>query len=216
MKFHIKSTKDGRAKTLLSFQMDGDTGLLSDFKINVPMKSEDFLKLTQIVFEAKINNNGKTQITKHWYATRVAVNSTSENEIMFHNSTLWRKIYEKRTGFKYAQFTSKELQVLKTQKITAQEIYDFFNCNEWFAKQKTVLKFFANIQEIRDWSVRQKTGQDNTNNFPNYYDAKLEKTLTGQQLVEYRAHLRKHGYMPKYSEHSKKLIGWEKVTNNQI
>ncbi|WP_338813724.1 hypothetical protein V9L05_20465 [Bernardetia sp. Wsw4-3y2] len=215
MKFHIKSKKDGRAKTLLSLKID-DTGLISEFKIVLPMKQEHFLKLINTVFENEISKTGRTDISNTLYAVRVAVNTNEDNDIIFQNSSLWNKIYEKRTGFKYAKFTEKELQVLKTQKVTPQEIHDFFECSEWFAKQKTVLKFFANIQEVRDWAVRQKSEQPETTQFPNYYDAKLENKLTAQELVNYRSHLRKLGYMPKYSDYSKKLIGWEKVTQNQI
>ncbi len=219
MRYYIKSKKTGRVKTLLFFDIHLDSYgkyLTSNFDTKTEIGFNHLLTLLEMVNNHVLNsaNFGKKriEINEFTYAVLKQTNSPEENETLANNANLWRKVYEKNRNFKYAQFTSKEKQILKKQNWKPDLVQAWFDCDEWFAKTKTVIQFDKYISEIADWLNTKKQGiAIEKNNYPVFYSVKFKNSLPAQEIPKYLQHLQSLGYKPVYSMNNKsQIVDWQK------
>lgn len=126
MRYYIKSKKTGSVKTLLFFDtlpvQTHSSASLQQIALKKDMKVGHLIDLFILINTHILNpeNFGKKriEINEHTYAILKETNSTEENEVLANNANLWRKVYERNKGFKYAKdFTTKEKQILKKTKL---------------------------------------------------------------------------------------------------
>ena len=218
MRYYIKSKKTGSVKTLLFFDTSKD--FFTQIALKKDMKAIHLIELFTLINEHILTseNFGKKriEINEHTYAILKETNSTEENEVLANNANLWRKVYERNKGFKYAKdFTTKEKQILKKQNWTPELVQAWFDCSEWYAKTKTISFFDKYISEIQDWLNMSKSsvGTPTTakNNFPVFYSVKFKNSLPAQDVPKYLQHLQTLGYKPVYSLNNKsQIVDWKK------
>lgn len=216
MRYYIKSKKTGSVKTLLFFDTSEDffTQIALKKNLKVVHLIDLFTLINTHILTSENFGKKRIDINEHTYAVLKQTNSTEENEVLANNANLWRKVYERNKGFKYKQeFTTKEKQILKKQNWTPELVQAWFDCDEWYAKTKTISFFDKYISEIQDWLNTQKQGitEVEKNNFPVFYSVKFKNSLPAQDVPKYLQHLQTLGYKPVYSMNNKsQIVDWKK------
>lgn len=102
---------------------------------------------------------------------------------------LFCKFYEKYCGIKY-KISRSEVGMIKGVEVTENLLTTYFQCDEWWAKVKSVTFYVKNYNEIRALSSGKKS------QYPNYWSKSFADGLTGEKLSEYWKHLRELGLKP--------------------
>ncbi|WP_338813638.1 hypothetical protein V9L05_19900 [Bernardetia sp. Wsw4-3y2] len=216
MRYYIKSKKSGSVKTLLFFDTSEDffTQIALKKNMKVVHLIDLFTLINTHILTSENFGKKRIEINEHTYAVLKQTNSPEENEVLANNANLWRKVYERNKGFKYAKdFTTKEKQILKKQNWTPELVQAWFDLSEWYAKTKTISFFDKYISEVQDWLNTQKQGviEVEKNNYPVFYSVKFKNSLPPQEIPKYLQHLQVLGYKPVYSVNNKsKIVDWVK------
>lgn len=106
--------------------------------------------------------------------------------------TNYKEYVLKKTG-KAVSYTpmKKDIAALKQIPVTPALIQAYFNCEEWWCKQKNMANYTHNINNIKLLLANAGTTKSK---YPMDYDPVFERTLQPKELTGYWAHLRANGW----------------------
>ncbi|WP_338764092.1 hypothetical protein WAF17_21030 [Bernardetia sp. ABR2-2B] len=214
MHYNIKSTKEGRAKTLLFLCINKDKSITKiDLKVDLQMKHL-FILLNLVndqLLASDSLGSDKIALSDTVYAKRKKVRTVEQNETLGYNSNLWRQLYKKyRPNSTKIEFRPAEVKMMSFEKWNPVELQAFFDSDYFLFKIKSIRVFTSKISELRDWMLAKEQGEEIKTAHPNTWDSKHYKTLkTGKEITEYRQHLINLGFTPVKSDRGT-LIGYEK------
>lgn len=114
--------------------------------------------------------------------------------------------YSQKIGLKY-KISKADAGKMKDLVISTNELEKvleiYFNCTEWWAKQKSISNFIKHFNELTVLAAGITTSK-----YPNEWDKEFESKLKNNELTEYWAHLRNLGYEP--IKRGGYTIKWEK------
>lgn len=106
------------------------------------------------------------------------------------------------------QITDSEKRNIKSVKMDDDLLNMYFNCDEFWCKQKNVANYIHNINNILQL---QANGGKAKSKYPSEWSEAYERRLPGaKEIEEYRRHLRSLGLKPVKHQASNKVIKWEK------
>lgn len=132
------------------------------------------------------------------------MSSTSYNEVKVPTNSqkmaLFASMYRRFTGQSYTP-TKTDVKKFDGIPITEKLLKAYFSANEWWNKNKNVMNYVHNINNVKQLVAGVSS------KYPNEYDAKFEKSLQPDELSGYWKHLHKLGYKPTVKNGIRK---WEK------
>jgi hypothetical protein len=154
----------------------------------------------------------KVWLNENSYALLKKSREPEQNDNLFHNSTIWRKMYKKhRPNSKTIDFKPAELGLMSSEKWNVEELQAFFDSDYFLFNIKSIRIFVSKISELRDWILSQQEDKPVKSQHPNNWDVKYYKTLVfGAEISSYREHLRNLGFVPVMNTTTNKLIKWQK------
>ena len=179
MKILIKSTKTGKAKTLLVFHLKDKKVTKVDFRVY--MKMEYFMELINRIEQKVIsfaNSKDKRLDLEeekiYFLRQETKPFNLPKAEIYQHNISLWNSLYEQYMQAIYEEPKPSEVTSFQKKKYEKEFMEKFFKSEEWYAKDKTIARFCANEKNILSSIHKSKL-----NNQPSYAD----KTYTEDRLL---------------------------------
>lgn len=179
MKILIKSTKTGKAKTLLVFHLKENK--VSKIDVKAQMKMEYLIELINRI-QIKIiefSNTEEKRLDLHehqFYFLRqeTKVFDLPKAQLYQQNIALWNSLYEQYMNNIYEEPTPSETMLFQKKKYEKEFMEAFFKSDEWYAKDKTIARFCANEKNILS-SIH----KSQLNNQPNY----AAKTYSEDRLL---------------------------------
>lgn len=179
MKILIKSTKTGKAKTLLVFHLKDKKVTKVDSKIHM-LPSHLFQLFSKI--EKKVIDFSNTEEKRldleeekiYFLRQETKPFNLPKAEIYQHNISLWNSLYEQYMQAIYEEPKPSEVTSFQKKKYEKDFMETFFKSEEWYAKDKTIARFCANEKNLLSSIHKSKL-----NNQPSYAD----KTYTEDRLI---------------------------------
>ena len=218
----VKSKKTGNIRTLLVFKMC-QRGVIYDMKIKYEMKFSDLKilieKIESSVLQIYASDSYKIDIKTldkcYILKSKVKKFDISKHQTLRENETNWNTLYEKyMKGRIYGSLENFERSIFEERLFEKQTMIDFFECQEWFASNKSVQDFKKSIKQVKSFLDAKDAGiKTEKPKFPDYWNEAYVKAanLTPQEVMDYRSYLMSKGHTPIYSTQNKsKIIGYMK------
>lgn len=136
----------------------------------------------------------------------IDLNFKIENDTAHERIALFCKKYKQHISISY-KVTKAETGKLRDLSIGIAELdilfEKYFQCNEWWAKNKGISNFVKHLNEVRILAAGITAGK-----YPNEWDLQFNNKLAPAAAQEYWKHLRSLGWNP--VKRGGQVIKWEK------
>lgn len=175
MKILVKTTKTGKAKTLLVFSLSENKVSKIDCKIHLSPTNLFILisKIEKKLIEFTKTEDKRIDLEDNLYLLRQETKVFNLDKANIYNQNIrnWNALYERYMSNIYDEPLINEKRLFERKAYSLEFMESFFRSEEWFAKDKTIANFCIKEKHLLS-SINQNT-QPNYQNEEDYGADKL-------------------------------------------